>query len=113
MSDDVISVNFGKEEREHARKLARLLGLLEDHHEDILRDPVKYIKMASEENAKLRDQIEQAREVWRKRKPSINKFSSLAELERGPVQSDMPRTLMIDQDDYYALKEMLEIIQRD
>ncbi len=55
----VIQHDFGKEERESARRFARLVGLVEERNQDILANPIKYLDQAHDEIVRLRLFIEE------------------------------------------------------
>lgn len=56
----VIHGNFGKAEREQARRMARLFGIAKELEEDILRDPAKYLRAAGDEITRLQLGIDHA-----------------------------------------------------
>lgn len=69
MSDDnVTPVDFGKEHNEAVSKFARLMGLVEEHHEDIRRDPVKHLKRAGDEIVRLRLVLRDAEDAYKRRR---------------------------------------------
>lgn len=105
---DVIEVRFGKEEREYARKFARLLGLVEQHDADVLADPIKHIKLASEEIARTRRQIQDARDAYR----SSCAVSCVQDDE--PISSlNILDTLHVPRRDWEALQQMRKIVFSD
>jgi hypothetical protein len=63
--EKVVAVDFGKEQRESARRLARLLDLVVGRDEEMLANPKKYWDRAVDEIIRLRTQIETAREALR------------------------------------------------
>jgi hypothetical protein len=65
MEKNVQPVDFGKEQREAARKLGRLLNLVEQQEANIIADPVKYWRMAGEEISRLRLVLEEAHDALR------------------------------------------------
>ncbi len=59
----VITRDFGKADREHARKLATLIGELEAHQDDVLKNPGKYLKEASDRMLELLTQVRAAQDA--------------------------------------------------
>lgn len=104
MTDNVIPHNFGKEDREHARRLHELLKLVAERDEDLLANPGKYFEMASKRIAQLQGLFHQMDDAL---------------LEARAVQADyrpdqpprMPDTITIDRRDFDALQKIKAIIQ--
>lgn len=99
---NVIERNFGAKEREAARQFARLFGILEAHAEDVLRRPMHYLQIASQENSRLYAALREADDALR---------MSGFELTSDPVIAPM-RTVVVDEDDYNRLRACAEIVRR-
>lgn len=98
----VVEVNFGKEGREASRKLARLLGLIEQQEAAILADPVHYVKQAGANLARLQASIREMREVLKEDMDcSINAPSLLY---------TQPTSIMIRLDEYKRWKKLEQIL---
>lgn len=68
MADETVTpVDFGKDRNEYVRKLSRLLGLVEQHYEDVRKDPVPFLKEAHDEIVRLRRVILAADEAYKRR----------------------------------------------
>lgn len=104
---DVIKVEFGKKAREHARRFARLIGLLDRHAEDVLRDPITHMDRAAKLISDLRIQIHEARSVWWHRNPVR---SYIPDDEIRAVSID---TIVVPKRDWEALQEMRRIIEQE
>lgn len=102
---EIIKHNFGKEDREHARRFASLLKIVLDQEEDILANPGKYLALASERLAEqeffflaLLDAI---RIPW-----SVNLSEVL-----GPPAMLQPDVVRIDRRDYDVLQALKKLIR--
>lgn len=104
---DVIKVEFGKEAREHARRFARLIGLLDRHAEDVLRDPISHMGRASKVIADLRIQIHEARVAWERRNPITN-YTPTEDIMAVSID-----TIVVPKRDWDALQEMRRIIEKE
>lgn len=99
----VIEADFGRSARESARKFARLSRLIEEREADILRDPVKYLDLASAEILRLRRAMEY----------------SLSALDPPPVTWDAEaavqplRTVVVVRDDWERMRECVRRLQAD
>jgi len=106
VSDNVVPVNFGKDYNDAARALARLMGVVEEHHKRVLADPVAFIKLAHEEIAKLRRMMIEAIDALRDPR-----------LSHSIVAGDVPPTLETFRDirlplsQYEALKRCEAIVR--
>jgi hypothetical protein len=65
MSGNVETIDFGKERREMARMLGRLLDRVEARDADIIANPVKYWKQAAEKIAALQRFVEELDDALR------------------------------------------------
>lgn len=103
---EVIEHNFGKEDREHAQRLARLLGLFAGNDADILANPGKYLAMASRrlaEHERFINQLYDALHLpWA---PSGEPFSEVL------APSLPPPAMQIDRRDYEALQALKPLIE--
>lgn len=84
---EVIKHDFGKSEREMARTLNRLLKLVADQDEDMLKNPGKYFKLASDRIIKLEMFIEQLVDAAR---PPIAVSFNLIEMNRDALGINVP-----------------------
>lgn len=102
---DVVAVDFGKEDREHARRFARLMGLLEAHEEDVLRNPGKHLKLAHDEISRLRRSIDGIRRAYRRSTgPVITNHET-------PIHEMRVETIIVSQREWAALQEMRRSIE--
>lgn len=62
---EVKQVDFGKERNETAQRFARLLGIVQERHEDIYRRPEHYLQLAYDELYMLRAKIKLAQDALR------------------------------------------------
>lgn len=103
---DVIKPDFGKEAREFARGLARLLKLVDEREQDILDNPSKYIDLASrrlaEQEVFIHKLWEALRLPWLVSMPSpwINQ----------PPRMIEPDLVRIDRRDYEAFQAVKALI---
>lgn len=101
---EIIKHDFGKEDREHARRLANLLQLVKERDEDLLSNPAKYFAMASErlaEQFRLLQDISDALKVpWM---VSSEPFKMPEKLEID--------IMSIDRRDYEALQAIKALIR--
>jgi hypothetical protein len=69
---EVIEHDFGKNDRETVRRFARLMGIVEEHHADILRDPIKHLQAAGKRIAELEifiRSLQEASRSWARTRP--------------------------------------------
>lgn len=102
---EIIDHDFGKDDREHARRLAKLLRLVEETEKDLLANPGKYFDLASKKIAEqellLRALSDAIRSSWMVRLDAPG---------REPPSYQPPDVLRIDRRDYEAyqtIKKML------
>ncbi|BBB99419.1 hypothetical protein [Bradyrhizobium phage ppBeUSDA76-2] len=102
---EIIDHDFGKDDREHARRLAKLLRIVKETEQDLLANPGKYFDMASKKIAEqellLRALSDAIRKSW---------MVKLDDPSLGPPTYQQPDMLRIDRRDYeayQAIKEML------
>ena len=105
--NNVVCVDFGREDRESARKLARLLSLVADRDADILANPKKYLDAAHDEIGRLRGILLRLNEAF---DPPTMRVS-FASQDHVP-QYEPFRTVTITQDDYDRFKAV-EAIMRE
>lgn len=101
---EIIKHDFGKEDREHARRLADLLNLLKERDEDLLANPGKYFAMASERMAEQHRLLQAISDTFRTAwmvKPGP--FAMPERLEMDIVN--------IDRRDYEALQAVKTLIR--
>lgn len=104
MTENVLHVDFGREVREHSRRLSRLVGLVEDQEQELLTDPRRLFDMACEAIA-LRDQvIRDAQDALRQK--------IQFEYNPGPISFEPFRTVHVPADEYERMKKAAEIIGR-
>lgn len=60
-ASEPIAVDFGKERREASRILARLLGIIEAQEAELLADPLRLFKLATNEIGRLQRVLHDAR----------------------------------------------------
>lgn len=97
---EVIQINFGKEQREAANRLAHLLGLGEKRDADILSDPLKYFNAASAEISRLRSALKHAHEA-----------TTRIEMHRGADATfALPETLTVPADEFRRLQKCADIV---
>lgn len=102
--DEVIEHDFGKERIEAARRMARLIGLIEQREADILADPVKFFDLASDKICQLREGINNARDALRQ--PFCWEISEAEELRPGA------KTIVVDEADYKRLRACADLVLR-
>lgn len=103
---EIVKHDFGKDDREHARRLKRLLNLLKEQDEDLLADPGKYFAMASErlaEQARFIHAVSDAVQL-----PWMVK-STYVDFEP-PHQMEID-TMIVDRRDYEALQAIKKLIR--
>ena len=103
MSDPIVSVDFGKDQRESARAFARLLGICEERSADILARPEFYLEQAAAEIHRLRDALRQAGDALRL--PAMY-YEQDADALCQPIQ-----TIRVVKDDYDRLRRCAEIVE--
>jgi hypothetical protein len=103
MSGNVLHGEFGKEARESARRLARLLGLIEQNESAMLADPRRFMDMASERIYRLQCQIERAQDALRS--------PLLFAAEGEPVSYSEPAVMRVYRDEYERLRAAAAIIR--
>lgn len=104
----VVAVDFGKAQREAARRLARLLKLLEDRDAEMIADPVKFFEMASDKIVELEYFIRSLEEVY----AEATSLDPVAAVSTEPPTMNDIRTIVIDRREYDALK-LIEHMLRD
>lgn len=97
----VITVDFGKERRDAARTLAKLLGVLEERDADVLRDPLKYLYMASDRITLYQQTLHAARDSLR---------TPLSQFMGDPSRADFD-TIRIPRCEWERLKACAEIVR--
>lgn len=100
--DNVVEVEFNKEVNETVQRFAKLVGLVEDNNDNILRDPVKYFNMAMEKIAGLQETIRRANDAL------LPKFEYMA--DDGVVLNSM-ETISMPYSRYVQLVECSEVIK--
>lgn len=110
MSDDdnVTPVDFGKEHNEAVARFARLMGLVEEQHEDIRRDPVKHLQQAGDEIVRLRLVLRDAEEAYRRRRFPVQ-FMDI-DPNVPPAKSNI-ETRVVTVEELEALRAAFAIIQ--
>lgn len=103
---EIISHDFGKDDREHARRLAKLLQLLKERDEDLLGNPGKYFALASE---KLAEQERMLRALSDAIK--IPWSVSPQPLTNEPPDFMLPDIVRVDRRDYEALQAVKTLIR--
>lgn len=95
---EIIKHDFGKKGRETARKLAKLLDMLDEHEQDILDHPIKYFRRASQEIVRLRKEYY---DIWEivALATAVNFSPSIEPL------SPWDNEIRVRKDEYLALKE--------
>lgn len=106
--DNVTPVDFGKEHNEAVSRFARLMGLVEEQHEDIRRHPVKHLKRASDEIVRLRLVLREAEDAYRRRR-SARFIASID--DDGPPQKSNIETRVVTVEELEALRAAFAIIQ--
>lgn len=105
MSENVERVDFGKEKRELARMMGRLLGFVEQRDADIIADPVKYWKMAMEQASAFKRHIEDVEEALRY-PCEVMVTDAAPEL----VRPEMP--VMVTREDYDRMRRVEAVVRR-
>lgn len=103
---DVVPVDFGKEDREHARRFSRLMGLVEQREADILREPGKYLKQSYEEVSRTRMAVEQIKSTWRR--AMMPKYVDYS----GPITPEGRETIIVRKHEWDALQAMRREIEK-
>lgn len=104
--DNVTPVDFGKEHNEAVARFARLMGLVEEHHEDIRRHPVKHLQAASDEIVRLRLILRDAEDAYKRRR---YRFQIDAIDQPTPTRREI-ETRVVTLDEYEALKAAYAVI---
>jgi len=102
---EIINHDFGKEDREHARRLAGLLQLLKERDEDLLANPGKYFAIAS-------DRIAEQERLLRALSDAIKIPWSVSSqsITNEPPNFMPPDIVRIDRRDYEALRAVKTLI---
>jgi hypothetical protein len=96
---EIVSINFGKQEREAQARFARLIGLVDKRDADFIKDPTKFFDQAGEEISKRDLVIRNAQDALRPR------------IDPNPDHGFMPiRTVTVMADEYARLKACAAII---
>jgi hypothetical protein len=104
---EIVEHDFGKDDREHARRFARLLNLAERAETDILADPVKHIQLAAHLLAEKEDLINRLRDALR-----IPWMVDMAKpMADEPPDLHRPETVVIDRRDYEALQTIKGLLR--
>lgn len=104
MSENVEKVDFGKEKREVARMMGRLLGIVEQRDADIIADPVKYWKMVMAQAGAFKRHIDEIEEAGR--------YPLLDCMVSDGTPTLMPRPVMVGRADFDRWRAMEEVIRR-
>lgn len=100
---EVISQDFGKEDREHAKRLARLLNLVAERDADLLANPGKYFAMACDRLAESEQFFRSLQEVLWSRRPVTMEPASLRYTEI--------EVMTVDRRDYEAFEKLRSMIE--
>jgi predicted RecB family endonuclease len=101
---EVVSVDFGKVNREHGRRLTRLMGIIEKHEQELLDDPRRLYDMAMAHIAAHARVIREAQDALR---PRLD-----CSYPTGPIPFEPMRTVHVDAAEYARLKKAAAIIER-
>lgn len=101
---EVIKKNFGKAERDYARKLLHLMKLAHIHEDDILRNPIPYLEKMQEQYCDLLMQIRKAQEVMHVQPGLIP--PSTAYVPFTPIE-----TMTVRKEDWTRLQAMRMIVE--
>lgn len=99
----VTEVDFGAKDRIAARRLSRLLSLVEAHEAAILDDPKKYFDMAS-------DEIERLRAKFRAMEDALRPPMVCFVRKHDPISFQPMNTLVVRRDEYERLKAAAALI---
>jgi hypothetical protein len=103
MGENVVPVDFGKDRNEHERHLARLLGMVDEHHAAIRNDPVQFLKAAEQEIVAMRMEMERLQDTMFQRF-DLTPFSE-------PPQDIRFETVMVTREDYDRFKACEAIVE--
>ena len=98
---EIIERDFGKKDREHARRLAQLLGKLDAFEADVWANPGKYLKMAADRV--LETEILK-RELYSAIQPTIT-------MSPDPSDFEAMEIVNVDRAEYRRLKRAEAIIR--
>jgi hypothetical protein len=101
---EIIRREFGKEERDFARKLARLLDLAEQQEAEILANPMKYWRLAADKIFRLQRQVLAAQEALRPRLLSYK-------MEPAQLAPHILETVVVPKDRWERQCEALRILE--
>lgn len=101
---EVIAHDFGKERTESARRMARLIGLIEQREADILADPVKFFNLASDKICQLREGIDNARNALRQ--------PFCWEISEAEALRPCAKTIVVDEAEFNRLRACADLVLR-
>lgn len=104
MSNNVISVDFGREYNEAARRLGRLMGLVEKRQAELQKDPTGFLDAAYEQMRQLRGEMEAVSETMFPPLPL-----TFASPEREPAFHPL-ETVVVTREDYGRMKRAEAIV---
>lgn len=110
MSDNVTPVEFGKEHNEAVARFARLMGLVEEHHEDIRRDPIKHLKAASDEIVRVRLIVRDAMDAYRR--VAFKRWVDMADAPPEPPSHREIDVVKVRREELEALRAMYAVIAK-
>jgi len=99
--DNIVKVDFGKQERESSRKLQRLLNIVSKHEEEFLNDPRLLLNAANDEICRLRRKLS---DLKNSAYPIFKMIPNT-----GPIRNQM-ETIQITKPDYECLNNMRKIL---
>jgi 3-dehydroquinate synthase class II len=99
----VVEVDFGKERNEFARRLGKLLNMVEERDKDIGENPLKYLEMLEQKYVKVLVAVEEAKDALRPPLPT---------LAHGPIAFEPFKTVVVDADELKRLRECAAILGR-
>lgn len=106
--DNITPVDFGKEHNEAVARFARLMGLVEEQHEDIRRNPLKHLKQAGDEIVRLRLVLRDAEDAYRRRRSA--RFIASIDDDTPPQKSNI-ETRVVTVEELEALRAVWAIVQ--
>jgi hypothetical protein len=103
--DNIVPVDFGKDQRESARKLARLLGLVEQRERELLANPKPFLDRAYEEVLRLQLVLKRAHDALQPPAP--------VEITTEPPSFMALDVVSIPRDEYDRLRAMAAVIRSE
>lgn len=104
MAENVIPVDFGREQNDYSRRLSRLLKLADDHAEAVRADPVAFLRRAGDEIIRQREEMRALFETMFPLMPFAPSEEELGHFI--PMQ-----TVVIPREDYDRLKACEELVR--